>query len=165
MEGAGLAMKPVIKVAALCGSLRRASFNRGLIRSAIQLCDESIEGMKIEYVDIAPLPFLNTDLEVDGKFPAPVEAFRQRIRGADAFLFASPEYNYSFTGPLKNAIDWASRAPNAWADKPAAIVSAGGNFGGGRSQYHLRQTQMGPNINLVSESSHDAGVILRKLGG
>ncbi|RRT73847.1 hypothetical protein GW17_00036234 [Ensete ventricosum] len=91
-------MKPVIEVAALCGSLRRASFNRGLIRSAIQLCDESIEGMKIEYVDISPLPFLNTDLEVDGKFPKPVEAFRRRIRGADAFLFASPEYNYSFTG-------------------------------------------------------------------
>lgn len=68
--------------------------------AAIQLCDESIEGMKIEYVDIAPLPFLNTDLEVDGKFPVPVEAFRRRIRGADAFLFASPEYNYSFTGNL-----------------------------------------------------------------
>ncbi|URE35068.1 NADPH quinone oxidoreductase [Musa troglodytarum] len=151
MEGAGLAMKPVIKVAALCGSLRRASFNRGLIRSAIQLCDESIEGMKIEYVDIAPLPFLNTDLEVDGKFPAPVEAFRQRIRGADAFLFASPEYNYSFTGPLKNAIDWASRAPNAWADKPAAIVSAGGNFGGGRSQYHLRQVGVFLDLHFINK--------------
>lgn len=65
---------------------------------AIQLCDESVEGMTIEYVDIAPLPFVNTDLEVDGTFPEPVEAFRQTIRGADAILFASPEYNYSFTG-------------------------------------------------------------------
>ncbi|RRT64471.1 hypothetical protein B296_00031075, partial [Ensete ventricosum] len=58
---------------------------------AIQLCDESIEGMTIEYVDIAPLPFVNTDLEVNGTFPEPVEAFRQTIRGADAILFASPE--------------------------------------------------------------------------
>ncbi|RWW15619.1 hypothetical protein GW17_00020530 [Ensete ventricosum] len=102
MEAAALAMKPVVKVAALCGSLRKASMNGGLIRSgkppstrfpppSIQLCDESIEGMTIEYVDIAPLPFVNTDLEVNGTFPESVEAFRQTIRGADAILFASPE--------------------------------------------------------------------------
>ncbi|CAL9106082.1 unnamed protein product [Musa acuminata var. zebrina] len=151
MEAAALATKPIVKVAALCGSLRKASMNRGLIRSAIQLCDESIEGMTIEYVDIAPLPFVNTDLEVDGTFPEPVEAFRQTIRGADAILFASPEYNYSFTGPLKNAIDWASRPPNVMADKPAAIISAGGGFGGGNSQLHLRQVGVFLDLHFINK--------------
>ncbi|KAA8519093.1 hypothetical protein F0562_013349 [Nyssa sinensis] len=95
---AAVAAKPVIKVAALCGSLRKGSFNRGLLRSAIQLSNESINGLQIEYVDIAPLPMLNTDLEKDGTFPPVVKAFRQKILEADSVLFASPEYNYSITG-------------------------------------------------------------------
>ncbi|XP_024021139.1 NADPH:quinone oxidoreductase [Morus notabilis] len=134
--------KPLIKVAALCGSLRKGSYHRGLLRAAIELSKEEStlkEGLEIEYIDISPLPFLNTDLEVNGTFPAAVEAFRKKILEADSVLFASPEYNYSVTGPLKNAIDWASRPPNVWTDKSAAIVSAGGSFGGGRAQYHLRQ--------------------------
>ncbi|RVW92963.1 NADPH:quinone oxidoreductase [Vitis vinifera] len=82
---------------------------------------------------------LNTDLEVDGTYPPAVEAFRRKILEADSILLASPEYNYSVTvpsshgckvvrsiAPLKNAIDWASRPPNVWADKPAAIISTGG---------------------------------------
>ncbi|GKU98293.1 hypothetical protein SLEP1_g11315 [Rubroshorea leprosula] len=145
------ASKPVIKVAAICGSLRKGSFNRGLIRSAIQISKESINGMQIEYVDISPLPMLNTDLEVDGKYPAAVEAFRQKILEADAFLFASPEYNYSVTGPLKNAIDWASRSPNVWADKAAAIVSAAGSLGGARAQYHLRQIGVYLDLHFINK--------------
>lgn len=66
--------------------------------TAIQLSKESIDGMEIEYVDIAPLPMLNTDLESDGTYPPAVEAFRQKILEADSILFASPEYNYSVTG-------------------------------------------------------------------
>ncbi|THG08419.1 hypothetical protein TEA_015077 [Camellia sinensis var. sinensis] len=96
-----VATKPVIRVAALCGSLRKGSFNRGLLRSAIQICNESINGIKIEYIEIAPLPMLNTDLEVNGTFPPVVEAFRQKIREADSVLFASPEYNYSVTDNLE----------------------------------------------------------------
>jgi chromate reductase, NAD(P)H dehydrogenase (quinone) len=65
---------------------------------AIEICNESIKGVEIEHVDISALPLLNTDLEVDDKFPAPVEEFRQKIASADAFLFASPEYNYSMAG-------------------------------------------------------------------
>ncbi|KAF3794698.1 NADPHquinone oxidoreductase [Nymphaea thermarum] len=150
-----------LKVAALCGSLRRASYNRGLIRSAIAICKESIPGMHIEYIDIEPLPFLNTDLEVDKKFPPVVESFRKKIQEADSVLFASPEYNYSVTGmldsgfqlgaPLKNAIDWASRPPNVWADKPAAIVSAGGGLGGARSQYHLRQIGVFLDLHFINK--------------
>ncbi|XP_052194764.1 NAD(P)H:quinone oxidoreductase-like [Diospyros lotus] len=146
MEAARSA-KTLIKVAGICGSLREGSFNRALLRAAVQICqaaaaggeESSLKGMEVEIIDIAPLPMLNTDLEVNGTYPPAVEAFRQKIRDADAFLFASPEYNYSVTAPLKNAIDWASRPPNLFAGKTAAIVSAGGGFGGGRSQYHLRQ--------------------------
>ncbi|GAB2288838.1 hypothetical protein Dimus_023149 [Dionaea muscipula] len=143
--------KPSINVAALCGSLRRGSFNRGLLRAATKICEESIAGMKIEYIDIAPLPMLNTDLEVGGKFPPAVESFRRKIFEADSILFASPEYNYSVTGPLKNAIDWGSRAPNAWADKAAAILSTGGGFGGGRSQYHLRQIGIYLDLHFINK--------------
>ncbi|KAI8545983.1 hypothetical protein RHMOL_Rhmol07G0080200 [Rhododendron molle] len=176
------AAKPVIKVAALCGSLRKGSYNRGLLRSgnnltsrllrtlsrievdlrlfcvfqffffiAIQIGNESVNGMQIEYIDIAPLPMLNTDLEVGGTYPPAVEAFRQKILEADSVLFASPEYNYSVTGPLKNAIDWASRPPNVWANKAAAIVSAGGGFGGGRSQYHLRQIGVFLDLHFINK--------------
>ncbi|XP_043692526.1 NADPH:quinone oxidoreductase-like [Telopea speciosissima] len=142
---------PDINVVALSGSLRKASYNRGLIRSAIQLSQESIKGINIEYADISPLPFINTDLEVDGTYPPVVEAFRQKILAADCFLFASPEYNYSITPPLKNAIDWASRPPNVWAGKPAAIVSAGGGFGGGRAQYHLRQIGVYLDLHFINK--------------
>ncbi|OMO87395.1 NADPH-dependent FMN reductase [Corchorus olitorius] len=133
------AAQPMIKVAGICGSLRKGSYSRGLLRTASQISEESINGMKIEYVDISPLPMLNTDLEVDGKYPAAVEAFRHKILEADSILFASPEYYYSVTGALKNAVDWAARPPNVWADKAAAILSTGGSFAGVRSQYHLRQ--------------------------
>ncbi|XP_062174743.1 NADPH:quinone oxidoreductase [Alnus glutinosa] len=145
-----VAAKPTIKVAALCGSLRKGSYNRGLIRSAIEL-SKGIDGLHIEYIDIAPLPMLNTDLEGEGTFPPAVEAFRQQIKAADSILFASPEYNYSVTAPLKNAIDWASRPPNVWGDKAAAIVSAGGGFGGGRSQYHLRQIGIYLDLHFINK--------------
>lgn len=141
----------VINVAAICGSLRKGSFNRGLLREAMRIAAAEIKGLNIEYVDISPLPLLNTDLEVDGTYPPEVEAFRQKILKADSFLFASPEYNYSVTAPLKNAIDWASRPPNVWADKAAAIVSAGGGFGGGRSQYHLRQSGVYLDLHFINK--------------
>lgn len=112
---------------------------------------KSINGLEIEYVDISPLPLLNTDLEVNGTYPPAVEAFRQKILAADCYLFGSPECNYSVSGPLKNAIDWASRPPNVWADKAGAIVSAGGSFGGGRSQYHLRQTGVFLDIHFINK--------------
>ncbi|KAI3693983.1 hypothetical protein L1987_76940 [Smallanthus sonchifolius] len=137
-----------IKVTAICGSLRKASIHHGLIRSAIDL---SVPGMSIEYVDISSLPMLNTDLEIDDEFPPKVEAFRQKILQSDCFLFASPEYNYTVTAPQKNAIDWASRLPNVWADKAAAVVSAGGSFGGGLSQYSLRQSGVYLDLHFINK--------------
>ncbi|XP_073282930.1 NADPH:quinone oxidoreductase-like [Primulina huaijiensis] len=141
---------PIVKVVALSGSLRKGSCNQGLIRAAVEI-SKRINGLEIEHVDISPLPFLNTDLEVNGTYPPAVEAFRQKILDADCYLFASPEYNYSVTAPLKNAIDWASRPPNVWADKAAAIVSGGGGWGGGRSHYHLRQIGVFLNIHFINK--------------
>ncbi|CAL9004507.1 unnamed protein product [Prunus brigantina] len=151
MEAASVSASSLIRVAGLSGSLRKSSYNRGLIRSAIEISKTSINGLQIEYIDISPLPLLNTDLECEGSFPPAIEAFRQKILEADSILFASPEYNYSFTAPLKNAIDWASRPPNVWADKAAAIVSAGGDFGGGRSQYHLRQVGVYLDLHFINK--------------
>ncbi|KAL0923087.1 hypothetical protein M5K25_007132 [Dendrobium thyrsiflorum] len=146
-----MAAKPAIKVVAISGSLRKASFNSGLVRSAVELSRESIDGIEIEHVDISELPLLNTDLEANGTYPPVIEAFRRKIVEADAFLFASPENNYSVAAPLKNAIDWASRPPNVWAGKTAAVVSSGGGFGGGRSQYHLRQIGVFIDLHFINK--------------
>ncbi|KAK1279208.1 putative NADPH:quinone oxidoreductase 1 [Acorus gramineus] len=153
MEAAAAAedAKPVIRIAAICGSLRKASFNRGLIRAAVAICEESITGMKIDYIDVEGLPFYNMDLEENGYFPSPVEEFRKKIREADGVLFASPEYNYSVSPLLKNAIDWGSRPPNAWADKGSAIVSAGGSSAGARMQYHLRQIGVFLDLHFINK--------------
>ncbi|KAL5734000.1 hypothetical protein ACOSP7_031861 [Xanthoceras sorbifolium] len=145
--------KPVIKVAALCGSLRKASTNLGLIRAAMEVRKESMtmEEMEIEYIDISTLPMLNTDLLENGVFPPAVEAFRNKILEADCFLFASPEYNYSVTAPLKNALDWASLPPkNVWADKAAAIMSSSGILGGARGQYHFRQIGVFLDLHIIN---------------
>ncbi|XP_039024595.1 NAD(P)H:quinone oxidoreductase-like [Hibiscus syriacus] len=144
------AAKPV-KVAALCGSLRKGSYNRALIRYAMEITKQEIDGIEIDFVEISSLPMLNTDLEIDGKYPPVVEAFRQRILAAECFLFASPEYNYSVTALLKNAMDWASRPPNVWANKAAAIVSAAGSLGGARAQYHYRQIGVRLDLHFINK--------------
>ncbi|KAF5446003.1 hypothetical protein F2P56_031669 [Juglans regia] len=96
--------KPVVRVAAISGSLRKRSNHRGLIRAAIQLCEDSIDGMQIEHIEIEQLPMLNTDLEDKGTYPPVVEAFRQKIKEADCVLFASPEYNFSLSGTILSLI-------------------------------------------------------------
>jgi chromate reductase len=126
-----------IRVFAYCGSLRKGSFNRMALRAAEELAPE---GMSFEICDIGDIPPYNDDVRQKG-FPAPVETMRDRIRAADAILFVTPEYNYSISGVLKNAIDWASRPPDQpFAGKPAAIMGATPSaFGTARAQYHLRQ--------------------------
>ena len=122
----------------ISGSLRKGSYNRALLRLAAELAPQ---GTKVEIVELDGIPPFNQDLERSP--PETVKEFKARIRAADALLFASPEYNYSIPGVLKNAIDWASRpyGDNAFEGKPVAVVSASiGMLGGARAQYHLRQT-------------------------
>ncbi|KAK4253192.1 hypothetical protein QN277_010787 [Acacia crassicarpa] len=145
-----VAESPVtIKVAAICGSLRKASYNRGLIRAAIEISKEEIDGMEVEYIEISSLPMINPDLEVDGTYPPEVEDFRRKILRADSCIFASPDYNYSITPPLKNALDWGSRPPNVWSGKTAAALSAVG--GGRRAQYHLRQIGVFLDLHFINK--------------
>src|SRR5262249_47303449 len=95
----------------------------------------------IETFDLAPIPLYNGDHENDP--PAAVRDLKARIRSADAILLATPEYNFSIPGVLKNAIDWGSRpqGDNSWAGKPVAVMGASpGHLGTARCQYHLRQS-------------------------
>lgn len=119
------------------GSLRRDSYNKALLRAALELVPEDVE---LEIFDLEGIPFFNQDLEQQPA--AKVKEFKSKIRAADAILIATPEYNYSIPGVLKNAIDCASRpyGDNAFADKPVAIMGASiGMIGTARAQYHLRQ--------------------------
>jgi len=126
-----------IKVLGFAGSLRQASFNRALLREAVEMAPPS---MTIETYDLAGIPEYNDDVREKG-YPAPVQKFRAAIAAADALLMVTPEYNYSIPGVLKNAIDWASRPPDQpLAQKPIALMSASQSLlGGARAQYHLRQ--------------------------
>jgi chromate reductase len=126
-----------LDVLAISGSLRRGSFNTALLRTAQE---EAPADIAIEIYDYSDIPLYNGDVEAAG-FPAAATRFRERILKADAILMAVAEYNYSFSGVLKNAIDWASRpgGQSAWRGKPVALMGAGGGLGTGRAQYHLRQ--------------------------
>ena len=127
-----------ISVLAICGSLRKDSFNRAALNAAIELRPA---GMNVTVADISKIPLYDEDVRAQG-FPAPVETLRQQIKAADALLFACPEYNYSMSGVVKNAIDWASRPPDQpFAGKPIAILgAAAGMAGSARAQLHLRQS-------------------------
>jgi chromate reductase len=126
-----------VKILAISGSLRASSFNTAALRAAIELAPA---GMSIELEEIGDLPLYNDDVRAQG-FPPPVQRLRERIKAADGLLIATPEYNYSIPGVLKNAIDWASRPPEQPFDgKPIAIMGASpGAIGTARAQYHLRQ--------------------------
>lgn len=128
---------PPFRVLGIPGSLRRASFNRGLLVAAQEVAPPGIE---IEITDLSAIPLFNQDVEARGDPPA-VAAFKGQIRSADALLIATPEYNYSIPGVLKNAIDWASRPPreSVLNRKPVALLGAGGGSGTIRSQMALRQ--------------------------
>ncbi len=134
-------MSEPITVAAIAGSLRRKSHNRGLLRAAAELAPPYVT---INIIDLAPLPFYNSEIDLPwpNKPPAVIE-FLDQLGTADAFLIATPEYNYSITGVLKNALDWATRQPRpdqppTIQGKPVAIMGAGGRYGTVRAQAHLR---------------------------
>ena len=137
-----------LNVLAFVGSLRQGSYNRLLLKAAMEL---QPVGLEIENFDIAPIPVYNEDVREMG-FPPVVETFREKIRAADALLVVTPEYNYSMPGVLKNAIDWASRPPDQpFNDKPAAIMGASGSLlGTVRAQYDLRRSCVFLNMHLVN---------------
>ncbi len=127
-----------ISILGFAGSLRKGSFNKALLRAALE---EVPKDASLEIFDLEGIPPFNQDHEQNP--PEKVREFKHKIRSADAILMATPEYNYSVSGVLKNAIDWASRpyGDNAFEGKPVGIMSASiGMLGGSRAQYHLRQS-------------------------
>jgi chromate reductase len=144
-----ISMEKQIKILAFAGSLRKGSYNKALVRAAVEVAPENVV---MEVFDLEGIPPYNQDLE--NTPPQKVIEFKEKIRAADALLIATPEYNYSIPGVLKNAIDWASRPKqgNPFEGKPVAIMSASiGKLGGARAQYHLRQSFVFLNMHPVNQ--------------
>ena len=127
-----------MRILGISGSIRAGSFNTSLLRAAASLAPT---GTVIEiFHGVGDLPLYNDDVRVAG-YPPEVARMREAVRSADALLVATPEYNYSVPGLLKNLIDWASRPPDQpFAGKPLGIIGASTGLNGTvRAQYHLRQ--------------------------
>jgi chromate reductase, NAD(P)H dehydrogenase (quinone) len=128
----------VVKILGIAGSLRKRSYNKSILRESLALLPQNTE---LQIFDIERIPPFNQDL-IDNP-PDRVKDLQGMVRNADAILFATPEYNFSVPGVLKNTIDWVSKAngENSWQDKPVAVMSAStGLIGGERAQLHLRQS-------------------------
>ena len=138
-----------IKILGIVGSLRKASYNLRALKAAQELVPE---GVALNLIELHAIPVFNQDDEMT--LPPAVIELKRRILAADAILFATPEYNYSVSGVLKNAIDWASRpyGESAWTGKPAALMGASvGSLGTARAQYHLRQVLVAFGMPVVTQ--------------
>jgi len=137
-----------LQILGFAGSLRTGSYNKMLLKTAKEMAPDDME---IEIFDLEGIPLFNQDLENQ-----PVERvkdFKEKIKSADGLLMAVPEYNYSVSGVLKNAIDAASRpyGTSPFDGKPGAIMGAStGMLGSSRAQYHLRQSLTALNVLLLN---------------
>lgn len=142
-------MSSTYDVAVIVGSLRKGSFTRKVAQAMMDLAPPSL---KLEIVEWGDVAVFNQDFEKAP--PAANVAFKDRIRRAQAVLFATPEYNRSVPGGLKNLIDVASRpyGDSAWSGKPAAIVSVSpGAIGGFGANHHLRQSLVFLNMPMLNQ--------------
>jgi chromate reductase, NAD(P)H dehydrogenase (quinone) len=121
------------RIVGIAGSWRRGSYNAALLRAARELMPE---GSKLEIAAIRDIPLYNGDLEGEVGTPDPVTELKDSIASAQGVLIATPEYNGSVPGTLKNAIDWTSRPvrdiPRVWGGRPVAIIGASFGAGGTR---------------------------------
>jgi chromate reductase, NAD(P)H dehydrogenase (quinone) len=151
-----------LDIVGLCGSLRGGSLNR----MALNLAGEVMPaGMKLDVVELRDVPMFDGDVLAQG-FPPAVVALRERIRRADGVVIATPEYNFSIPGFLKNALDWVSRGDDQpFAYKPVAILSAsGGPLGGARVQYDLRKVMLFMNAQVLAKPEVFIGAAASKFG-
>ena len=142
-------MSAVRDIAVLVGSLRKDSLNRKMANALPELAPANL---KLGIVEIGALPLYNADLEAN--VPATWQAFRDRIRAADAVLFVTPEYNRSVPGGLKNAIDVGSRpyGSSVWDGKPGGVISVSpGAIGGYGANHHLRQSFVFLNVPALQQ--------------
>lgn len=132
-----MVMEKKTHILGFAGSLRKQSYNKAILAAAFEMVPDDAT---LEIFDLEGIPPFNQDLELE--LPEKVRDFKARIRAADAILIATPEYNYSIPGVLKNAIDWASRpyGDNAFDGKPVGLMGASvGMLGTARAQYDLRR--------------------------
>ncbi|MFP3300043.1 MAG: NAD(P)H-dependent oxidoreductase [Thermoplasmatales archaeon] len=137
-----------MKFLLISGSLRKDSYNTKLIR---HIARKFLNDHEYEIADISKFPIYMEDTDV---VPEAIENFKEQIRKAQIIIISTPEYNWSTSAALKNAIDWASRPPkdSAWKGKIVIIMSAStGMLGGARAQYHLRQILTSVDAILVSK--------------
>jgi len=130
-----------IRALGIAGSLRQGSYNRALLRAARDLAPDDLEITVFDNEILKRVPPYNEDVRARGD-PEPVKALKDGIGDADALVIATPEYNHSISGVLKNALDWASRPPDETPLHriPVAIMGATtGTWGTVRAQMHLRQ--------------------------
>lgn len=147
------------KIGILVGSLREKSFNKRIAQNLIELMPE---GYEAELIDYDYLPFYREEYDVDE--PAEYNRFRKQIASYDGFIFQTPEYNRSFPGALKNAIDVGSRpiGKNMWMGKPAAVFSASiGGIGGFGSVNHLNQVLHALGMPLLSNPAVYIGNVMQ----
>lgn len=131
----------MIDILAISGSLRRGSFNTALARHITSIAPADVA---VEVVRLNAIPLYDGDLEDASGRPSSVLALQKRIAIADGVIIATPEYNFSIPGVLKNALDWVSRGERPFYRKAVGVVGAsGGPIGTARSQYHLRQNLQG----------------------
>jgi len=131
-------MNQKVHILGFAGSLRKQSYNKAILAAAVETLPDDAS---LEVFDLEGIPPFNQDIELQP--PDKVKEFKAKIRAADAILIATPEYNYSIPGVLKNAIDWASRpyGDNAFDGKPVAVMGASiGTLGTARAQYDLRRS-------------------------
>lgn len=126
------------KLLGICGALRRASTNTGMLRALKDMAPGHVE---MEIATLHGIPLFDEDAEAASGKPEAVKALDARIRAADGIVIACPEYNFSVPGVLKNATDWLSRGGSPFRWKRVGVIGAGGGqfVGTARSQYHLRQ--------------------------
>ncbi len=154
-------MEKKIRILGFAGSLRKGSFNKAILEAAKEVVPGDAE---LETFDLEDIPLFNQDIEQE--MPERVRSFKDRIKMADALLIATPEYNHSITGVLKNAMDWASRPypDNSFDGKAVAVMSASpGLSGGDKAQYHLRQTFVSLNMHAVNRPEVAVGLVMDKL--
>jgi chromate reductase len=126
-----------LRIIGISGSLRRASYNTATL---VAMGEVAPPGVELHVVPLNGIPMFNDDDFAADGFPPSVAHLRAEVEAADGIVLASPEYNHSVSGALKNAIDWLSRKPVSVAGKPVCIVSAAGSLlGGSRAQYDLRK--------------------------
>ena len=139
----------IVKVLGICGSLKASSVNMSALRyMASQAPNANVE---FQIADLSQVPFLNTDEESNK--PPSVQKLLDQFQWADAIVLATPEYNYSYTPAIKNALDWGSRMPGnvGFKGKAAALLSVGGGLKGSRAQYHLRQVGVFLDLHILNK--------------